>query len=212
MNNSILEQIDEAPLIAILRGITPEEAEPVSDILFAAGFRFLEVTLNSPDWEESLRRINRRHGDAILLGAGTVLTAKDVDKVRDAGGKAVISPNMNPAVIRKSREQGLLALPGCFTPSECFTALDAGADALKLFPADCLGPAFLRAMKAVLPEGTRLCPTGGITPETLDSFREAGAWAAGTGSSLYRPGKSLEEIGKMAKAFSEAAGFAQPAG
>ncbi|MCG8492203.1 MAG: 2-dehydro-3-deoxy-6-phosphogalactonate aldolase [Sneathiellales bacterium] len=199
--NTIFEKIGEMPLVAILRGISPDEVDAVSDILVEKGFTFLEVPLNSPEWQESLKRLSRRHGDTIVLGAGTVLDADDVAKVRDAGGRAIISPNLNEAVVRKTKELGLLAVPGCYTPSECFNALSYGADILKIFPADTLGIPFIKGISAVLPQGTKICPTGGLDTDNIAEFLNAGVFAMGLGSALYKPGKQLSEIDQDAERF-----------
>ena len=201
MTEKLLEQIEQMPLIAILRGITPAEAVAVSDVLVESSFCFMEVTLNSPDWETSLSEINKSHGDRIVLGAGTVLCPDEVDRVQAAGGKVIISPNMRVDVIKRTKQLGMLSVPGCYTPSECFTALDAGADILKIFPADTLGPPFIKAISAVLPVGTRICPTGGVTADNLGDFLEANVYAMGIGSALYKPGKTLTEIGEAATRF-----------
>ncbi len=201
MTDKLLKLIEKMPLVAILRGITPEEAVPVSDVLVNAGFTFMEVTLNSPGWEESLRLMKGRHGSDIVLGAGTVLTPDEVDKVQAAGGQAIISPIMRVDVIRRSKELGLLSVPGCYTPTECFAALEAGADILKIFPADTLGTPFIKAINAVLPDGTRICPTGGVKTENMKDFLDVGVSAMGMGSALYKPGKSLEDIKTAAENF-----------
>jgi len=199
--NEIFKKIEEMPLIAILRGISPNEVDAVSDILVEKGFTFLEIPLNSPGWQESLSRISKRHGDNIVLGAGTVLDPDDVAKVRDAGGSTIIAPNMNEAVIRKTKELGLVSAPGCYSPSECFNALSYGADILKIFPADTLGIPFIKGISAVLPEGTKICPTGGLHAGNIADFVNAGVFAMGLGSSLYKPGKPLSEIEHDAKSF-----------
>jgi len=201
MIDKLLSQISKMPLIAILRGITPGEAVAVSDTLVKAGFVFMEVTLNSPEWEESLNLIHKRHGNNIVLGAGTVLHPEDVDRVKKAGGQAIISPNMNVDVIHLTKELGMISAPGCYTPTECFTALEAGADILKIFPADTLGISFIKAISAVLPKGTKLCPTGGVTKGNMKDFFSVGIHAAGMGSALYKPGKSLTEIAGSADDF-----------
>lgn len=193
--------IKDMPLVAILRGITPKEAGAVSDELVRSGMRLIEVTLNSPDWSESLEIIKSRHGDDIILGAGTVLTPDDVDRVQASGGQIIISPNMNVDVIKRTKELGMLSAPGCYTPSECFTALDAGADILKIFPADTLGPAFIKAISAVLPKGTPICPTGGVSVDTMQSFLDVGVYAMGIGSALYKPGKTVAEVAASAAVF-----------
>ena len=199
MFDDLKKRIEQMPLIAILRGITPAEAEDVSDALVENGMIFMEVTLNSPDWEESLRRIKTRHGDNIILGAGTVLTENDVDRVKAVGGQVIISPNMDVDVIRRTKELDLISVPGCYTPSECFSALKAGADILKIFPADTLGVPFIKAISAVLPSGTPICPTGGVTNENMHTFIDAGVFAMGMGSALYKPGKSKGEVGVQAE-------------
>ncbi len=204
MIKQLIEQIEQMPLIAILRGLTPAEAPGVSDALVNNGFQFIEVTLNSPGWDHSLRAMHERHGNNIVLGAGTVLSPEDVEKVHCAGGKAIISPNYRPDVIKRTKQLGMLSIPGCYTPTECFTALDAGADILKIFPADTLGPGFVKAISAVLPEGTRICPTGGVTLDNMGDFLDAGVFALGMGSALYRPGRSLEEISAAARSYSAA--------
>lgn len=201
MIDKLLSQISEMPLIAILRGITPKEAVAVSDTLVKAGFIFMEVTLNSPGWEESLNLIHERHGNKIVLGAGTVLRPEDVNKVKLAGGQAIISPNMNVDVIRQTKALGMISAPGCYTPTECFNALEAGADILKIFPADTLGISFIKAISAVLPKGTKLCPTGGVTKDNMKDLFSVGIHAAGMGSALYKPGKSLADIAKSADDF-----------
>lgn len=204
MTEAIYAKAAAMPLVAILRGITPDEALPVADALVDKGFLFMEVTLNSPDWADSIRQIRAKYGDSILLGAGTVLTPDEVDQVKDAGGEAIISPNMSPAVIKRTKELGMLSVPGCYTPSECFTALEAGADILKIFPADTLGVPFIKAISAVLPKGTKICPTGGVTVDNLATFKAAGVAAMGMGSALYKAGKPVDEVAASAEAFVKA--------
>lgn len=201
MTEKLLKLIEKMPLVAILRGITPEEAVPVSNALVRSGFTFMEVTLNSPDWEQSLRLMKEQHGSDIVLGAGTVLKPDEVDKVQAAGGQAIISPTMRVDVIRRSKELGLLSVPGCYTPTECFTALDAGADILKIFPADTLGTPFIKAINAVLPVGTRICPTGGVNKDNMQDFLDVGVSAMGMGSALYKPGKTVDDVEKAAREF-----------
>ena len=198
MNSELEIRIKQMPLVAILRGIKPDEAEAVSDALVENGMPFMEVTLNSPDWEETLRRMKAKHGDEIILGAGTVLSVEDVDRVKAVGAQVIISPNMDTDVIRRTKELGLVSIPGCYTPTECFSALKSGADILKIFPADTLGIPFIKAISAVLPTGTRICPTGGVTSENMHKFIAAGVYAMGMGSSLYKPGVSAQEVGKQA--------------
>ena len=191
----------QMPLVAVLRGITPDEAVAVSDVLVESGFTIMEVTLNSPDPYESIKRMYDRHGDTIALGAGTVLKPEQVAKVKDAGGRLIISPNLNLDVVAESVKCGLVSIPGCYTPSEAFTALDAGADVIKIFPADTLGVKFIKGIKAVLPTGTRICPTGGVSVNNVDAFLNAGVTSMGMGSALYKAGKSLDDIRTSAEQF-----------
>lgn len=193
--------LDTLPLVAILRGLKPDEAVAIGEALFETGFRCLEVPLNSPDPLLSIERLADRFGDAVLVGAGTVLTTGAVDEVRAAGGRIIISPNANPAVIGHSKAQGLISLPGVFTPTEAFDALDAGADGLKLFPAEIAGTAGLKALKAVLPVTAALYAVGGVDPGSLATWRKAGASGFGIGSALYRPGDTPEAVAAHATAF-----------
>ncbi|HZF85220.1 MAG TPA: 2-dehydro-3-deoxy-6-phosphogalactonate aldolase [Burkholderiaceae bacterium] len=181
------------PLVAILRGLTPAEAEPVGDALFGAGFRLLEVPLNSPEPLASIALLRRRFPDA-LVGAGTVLDAAQVRAVHDAGGELIVAPNFDAAVVAEARRLGMVSLPGVMTPTEAFGALAAGASGLKLFPAELASPAVVKALLAVLPRGTALMPVGGISPETMQPWRDAGAAGFGIGSSLYKPGKSAAAV------------------
>jgi 2-dehydro-3-deoxyphosphogalactonate aldolase len=192
--------VNDLPLVAILRGLTPEEAEPVGAALIEAGFRCLEVPLNSPRPLESIAILRKRFGGVALIGAGTVLTAGAVDEVASAGGEIIISPNSNPAVIGATKAKGLISLPAFFTPSEAFTALDAGADALKLFPAEAAGPSALKAMRAVLPANVPIFPVGGIDPDAMSDYRRAGAAGFGLGSALYTPGRCITEVSQRASA------------
>jgi len=189
------------PLVAILRGVQPHEVEAIGEALVDAGFTLIEVPLNSPDPLDSIARLARRMGDRAVVGAGTVLRPDQVDAVRAAGGTMIISPNANAAVIAASAAQGLVSLPGVATPSEAFAALEAGATALKLFPAEGASPAVLKAMRAVLPPEIRVLPVGGITPETMAPWRAAGAAGFGLGSALYRPGLEASAVAERARAF-----------
>ncbi|HXG82346.1 MAG TPA: 2-dehydro-3-deoxy-6-phosphogalactonate aldolase [Sphingomicrobium sp.] len=192
---------ERCPLIAILRGIEPVEAEAIGEALADVGFTIVEVPLNSPDPLGSIGRLAARLAGRAVVGAGTVLRVEEVSAVADAGGTLIISPNFNAQVIEATVEQGLTSLPGVFTPSEALAALDAGAAALKLFPAEGASPTVLKAMRAVLPPTTRVLPVGGITPESLAAWRAAGAAGFGLGSALYRPGMAADEVGARARAF-----------
>ena len=189
------------PLIAILRGITPGEVVAVGELLFNAGFRLIEVPLNSPQPLDSIARLAKAQTGRAVVGAGTVLRVADVRAVRDAGGTMIVSPNTNVEVIAATNQCGLVSLPGVATPSEAFAALDAGATALKLFPAEGASPAVLKAIRAVLPAGVRVLPVGGITPESLGPWLKAGAAGFGIGSALYAPGVALDQIAMRARLF-----------
>jgi 2-dehydro-3-deoxyphosphogalactonate aldolase len=189
------------PLVAILRGVRPDEVVAIGEELVAAGFTLIEVPMNSPDPLDSVARLVAALGDRAMIGAGTVLTPAQVDSVREAGGRMVISPNMNADVIRASVAAGMVSLPGIATPTEALAALDAGATALKLFPAEAASPAVLKAMRAILPRETRVLPVGGIVPDGMGSWREAGAAGFGLGSALYKPGLSADAVGANARAF-----------
>ncbi|AQR62339.1 2-dehydro-3-deoxy-6-phosphogalactonate aldolase [Brevundimonas sp. LM2] len=200
----MIQTLDALPLIAILRGLEPEEAVAVGEAIVAAGFVCLEVPLNSPRPLESVRRLRDALDGRALVGAGTVLTVEAAQQVADAGGQIVISPNTNAAVIAEAKRLGLLSLPGFFTPSEAFTALDAGADALKLFPAEIAGPQGLKAVRAVLPKEARVYVVGGADPASVGTWRLAGASGFGVGSAIFKPGLSPAEVGSRARAFVEA--------
>lgn len=189
------------PLVAILRGLTPAEAGPIGRVLYDAGFRLIEVPLNSPDPLASIATLRRELAPDALVGAGTVLGVDAVAAVRDAGGELVVMPHADVAVIRAAKAAGLVCVPGVATPTEAFAALAAGADALKLFPAELVTPAALRSMRAVLPPGTALLPVGGITPERMREYREAGAAGFGLGSALYAPGADVATVWANAAAF-----------
>jgi 2-dehydro-3-deoxyphosphogalactonate aldolase len=189
------------PLIAILRGVRPDEIEAIADALLDAGFTLIEVPLNSPDPLDSIARLARRCGGRAVVGAGTVLRAADVAAVQKAGGTMIISPNANLDVIRATAAAGLVSLPGIATPSEAFAALDAGATALKLFPAEAASPAVVKAMRAVLPRDARVLPVGGIAPDTMAPWLKAGAAGFGLGSALYAAGMSAAEVANRARAF-----------
>jgi 2-dehydro-3-deoxyphosphogalactonate aldolase len=192
------------PLIAILRGLEPENAVPVSDTLVSAGFKIIEVPLNSPKPLDSIQRIAERHGAQALVGAGTVLTVAQVEAVADAGGRIIVSPNMNPDVGRAAIQRGLHWCPGVLTPSEAFAALDLGASVLKFFPAEMVPPNAIAAMRAVLPQDALIAAVGGITPDTLASYHAVGVNGFGLGSALFKPDYTLDDIGRRARAFAQA--------
>jgi len=201
----------QCPLVAILRGLTPDEAVPVGEALIGAGFTLIEVPLNSPDPLESIARLSRAAAGRAMVGAGTVLREADVAAVAASGGTLIISPNANVGVIGASVARGLVSLPGVATPTEAFAALDAGATALKLFPAEGSSPTVLKAMRAVLPKSLRILPVGGITPDNMRPWLEAGAAGFGLGSALYKPGYSAVEVHARAGTFVAALASAKTA-
>jgi 2-dehydro-3-deoxyphosphogalactonate aldolase len=194
------------PLVAILRGVRPDEIEAIGDALVDAGFTLIEVPLNSPDPLDSIARLAKRLDGRAVVGAGTVLQVSQVDDVRAAGGRIIVSPNANPAVIAAAASAGLASLPGIATPTEAFAALDAGATALKLFPAEAAGPAVLKAMRAVLPRDVRMLPVGGIAPDTMGPWLAAGADGFGLGSALYTVGRGADDVAARARDFIAALG------
>lgn len=191
----------ELPLVAILRGLAPEEAETVGRTLFDAGFRLIEVPLNRPGAIAAMRTIRALAPSDALVGGGTMLTVADVDAVADAGGQIFVAPNCDPPVIAHAAARGLLCAPGVATPSEAFAALAAGAQILKLFPAEMVKPAGLKAMKSVLPAGTPLWPVGSVTPDRIGEWKAAGATGAGIGGALFSPGVTPDELARRARAF-----------
>ena len=190
-------------VIAILRGVTPSEVLAVARALRAGGIGIIEVPLNSPQPLDSIALLVREFGHEALVGAGTVLTPAEVDAVADAGARLVLSPNFDAAVVQQTRARGLLSMPGVATPSEGFAALAAGADALKLFPGEMLGPPVLKAWRAVFPRGTPFVSVGGVSETNLAAFKAAGANAAGIGSALFAPGIAAAEIERRARLFVE---------
>jgi 2-dehydro-3-deoxyphosphogalactonate aldolase len=192
------------PYVAVLRGITPAEVPAVADALGGAGFRILEVTLNSPQPFDSIRTLAARAPAGMLVGAGTVIDPADVARVRDAGGKLIVMPHADLAVVREAKRLGLVCLPGVATPTEAFAALAAGADGLKMFPAEGLPPAALKAWRAVLPKTARVFAVGGMRPDNLAPYWEAGADGFGTGSNLYKPGIDAASVRKAADAYAAA--------
>jgi 2-dehydro-3-deoxyphosphogalactonate aldolase len=197
----LIDALSPLPLLAILRGLPAAEAPALADRLLAAGLRVLEVPLNRPGAVDSLRALVQRVGSRGLVGAGSVLHHDQVADVVAAGGRFVVMPHGDPRVIEACRAAGLPCVPGVATPSEAFAALAAGADALKLFPAQSLPPAVVAAWRAVLPPPTWLIMVGGITTEALVPYRRAGAQAFGLGSVIYQPGKTLDEVESSARKF-----------
>jgi 2-dehydro-3-deoxyphosphogalactonate aldolase len=191
----------ELPLVAILRGMRPEEAESIGDALVEAGFRIIEIPLNSPDPIRSIEALARRFGGAVLVGAGTVMTPDEARRVVDAGGRLVVMPHSDAEVIRAAKAAGAWCLPGVATPTEGFAALRAGADALKLFPGESLPPPVVKAWKAVFPPHVPLLPVGGIAPESMVDYVAAGAAGFGIGSALYKPGMKAADVRGRADAF-----------
>jgi len=189
------------PLVAILRGVKPEEVEAIAATLVAEGFRLIEVPLNSPRPFESIARLAKSMPADALIGAGTVLSRDAVDQVEAAGGRLIVMPHADGALIRHAKSRGLVCVPGAATPTEAFACVAAGADAVKLFPAELITPPVLKAMRAVLPQELALLPVGGITPERMAVYRAAGASGFGLGGALYLPGLDATEVGRRARAF-----------
>jgi 2-dehydro-3-deoxyphosphogalactonate aldolase len=197
--------LEACPIAAILRGVKPDEIGSVGDALVEAGVTIIEVPLNSPEPFESIRRLAARHGERALVGAGTVLETADVKRVADAGGRLIVAPNFDADVVRTAKAAGLAALPGVMTPSEGFAALKAGADGLKLFPAEIIPPAVFRAWRAVFPADTLMLAVGGVGVDNIATYRDVGASGYGIGSALYKPGRPASEIGRLARALVAAA-------
>lgn len=192
------------PLVAILRGLTPQDSVAICRALYEAGFRCLEIPLNSPDPFDSIARVRADLPEDALVGAGTVTTTDAVARLADIGAELVVMPHADTSVIRAAKTAGLISVPGVATPTEAFAALAAGADALKIFPAELVGPPVIKAMRAVLPKDTRLLPVGGITADTMASFLQAGVAGFGLGGALFRPGDSVETVTANARRFTEA--------
>jgi 2-dehydro-3-deoxyphosphogalactonate aldolase len=195
------QYLGQCPLIAIIRGVTPDEAEAIGDAICESGIRIVEVPLNSPDPLRSIELLSRRLGERMLVGGGTVLTPENVADVRDAGGRIIISPNTNPEVIAATVAAGLISCPGYFTPSEAFAALDAEATALKLFPAEAASPELLKAQLAVIPKDVPLLIVGGIKPDNMQPWLDAGAAGFGLGGGLYKAAQSAAETLEKARAY-----------
>lgn len=207
MNASQLlaQAMDQLPLIAILRGLTPAEAPEIGQALVDSGFAIIEVPLNSAEPLQSIKALTTRFPQT-LIGAGTVLNTLQVTDVHAAGGRLVVSPNFNTAVVSKALALGMVVLPGVATPSEAFAALESGAHGLKLFPAEMISPSVVKALRAVLPPATALLPVGGITPQNMAAYRSAGATGFGLGSALYAPGRNLQDVRVKAMEFVRALG------
>jgi 2-dehydro-3-deoxyphosphogalactonate aldolase len=201
MSSTLLAALDVLPLIAILRGIAPQDAEPIGSALYEAGFRVIEVPLNSPQPEQSIAILRRLLPPEVSIGAGTVLDPASVASIADAGGDLIVMPHSDAAVIRAAKARGLSCVPGVATPSEAFAALAAGADALKAFPAEMITPPVLKAWRAVLPKDTRVVPVGGINPQSMAPYVAAGANGFGLGSALYKPGASASQVAASATTF-----------
>ena len=191
----------ECPLVAIIRGVTPTDAEATARAIFDGGIRIIEVPLNSPEPFDSIKIIADAFGDRALVGAGTALSTDDVQRVRHVGGRLIVAPNMNRDVIRATVDAGMVSSPGFFTPTEAFAAIEAGAHALKLFPAEAASPAVVKAQKAVLPDGIPLIVVGGVSLNNVGGWFDSGADGFGLGSGLYKPGQNASEILAKANAF-----------
>jgi 2-dehydro-3-deoxyphosphogalactonate aldolase len=195
--------LERSPLIAILRGVKPSEVESIGAALEEAGIAIIEVPLNSPKPLKSIEILSRSFGDRLLVGAGTLMHVSDVESVASAGGKVVVTPHADVAIVQAAKAAGLIAIPGFFNPTEAFALLHAGADGIKLFPADVLGPGMLQAMRAVLPKDAIVIPVGGVGVTQIPKWLSAGAQGFGVGSSLYRPGDSPQSVKAKAKALVE---------
>ena len=195
------DAVSACGLVAILRGVTPDEAVPVTQALYGAGLRIVEAPLNSLDPFTSISRIADTFRERMICGAGTVLDVADVDRLKQAGGHICVSPDCNPAVIARAKDIGLEPLPGVFTPTEAFAAIRAGARNLKLFPAEAASPVTVKAWRAVLPKSVRVFAVGGVTPSNMQGWIDAGCAGFGIGSNIYKPGLSVDDVAKSAAAF-----------
>lgn len=198
--SSFEDALQQCPLIAILRGITPEEALDVGQALYDSGFRIIEVPLNSPEPLKSIERLAGQFGGNALIGAGTVMSPDDVIAVRDAGGELIVMPHCDAEIIDEAKAEGLICLPGVATPSEGFAALTGGADGLKLFPGEAMPPKIVRAWRAVFPEEIKLMPVGGVSVDNIADYLAAGASGFGIGTSIYTPGRSASDVAARAEA------------
>lgn len=199
MTIDLAQAMAQTPLVAILRGIKPQESVAIGQVLVEEGFSIIEVPLNSPQPLASIEAMTKALGDRVLIGAGTVLGTEQVTQVASAGGRLVVSPDAKVEVVQATRAAGLYSIPGFATVSEAFAMIDAGADALKLFPAEASSPQVLKAMRAVLPAQVPVLPVGGIDSQTMSAWREAGAAGFGLGSAIYRPGDSADVVRKKAR-------------
>ena len=206
MSSELRQALAELPLVAILRGLAPENALAVGQVLVDTGFRIIEVPLNSPRPFESIGLLAKAFGPRALVGAGTVLRTEDVARVKDAGGRLIVMPHGDTAIIREAKRQGLICTPGVATPTEGFAALATGADGLKLFPTEAMPPAVVKAWRAVFPPETLLIPVGGITPERMGEYLSAGASGFGLGSALFAPNMAPAVVRERAQAFVAALG------
>ena len=204
---AFISAIEKHPLIAILRGIKPTEVVDVAEILIEKDFKIIEIPLNSPNPIRSIELLTHYFENHAIIGAGTVLDEASIRSIAEAGAKLVVMPNGNGIVVKAAKDRGLIAIPGIATPSEAFAMIEAGADALKLFPAEGIPPSVLKAMKSVLPSTVPILPVGGITPEKMNDYLKAGAIGFGLGSALYKPGMTLRDIRKNAEAFNQALTF-----
>lgn len=193
--------LEECPLVAIIRGVTPEDVEEIGEAIYEGGIRIIEVPLNSPDPLKSIERLAKRFGERMLVGAGTVLDPTDIAKIKDVGGRIIVSPDTNIDVIGAAASAGLVSSPGYFTPSEAFAAIRAGATALKLFPAEAATPAVLQAQLAVIPKHIPIMAVGGIKPDNMRGWLHAGAAGFGLGGGLYKPGQSASDTLNKARSY-----------